>query len=234
MAVRFIQGGFMGMTSVSGNTIAIDVIPSRRRGEGMGFYGLTINLAMSLAPLVAVAVYDRYGFHPLVLVGLAIALVGVGSVCLIRYPETGEGGTASFFAGSFYSGESVTDGIGLPVECNPLWDGCFFRRAVRKRDQCVESGYFFIFMAIGVGTARLISGRLVDHGKIHLVSISALVFLTLSFAVFALFHNEIVFASALAIGIGFGVCVPAIQCLFRKCRSASYAWNGNFHLSDFF
>lgn len=37
MAVRFIQGGFMGMTSVSGNTIAIDVIPSRRRGEGMGF-----------------------------------------------------------------------------------------------------------------------------------------------------------------------------------------------------
>ena len=48
MAVRFIQGGFMGLTSVSGNTITIDVIPSKRRGEGMGFYGLTINLAMSL------------------------------------------------------------------------------------------------------------------------------------------------------------------------------------------
>ena len=63
MAVRFIQGGFMGMTSVSGNTIAIDVIPSRRRGEGMGFYGLTINLAMSLAPLVAVAVYDLSLIH---------------------------------------------------------------------------------------------------------------------------------------------------------------------------
>ena len=47
MAVRFVQGGFMGLTSVSGNTIAIDVIPSARRGEGMGFYGLTINLAMS-------------------------------------------------------------------------------------------------------------------------------------------------------------------------------------------
>ena len=46
MLVRFIQGGFMGLTSVSGNTIAIDVIPSSRRGEGMGFYGLTINLGM--------------------------------------------------------------------------------------------------------------------------------------------------------------------------------------------
>ena len=52
----------MGLTSVAGNTIAIDVIPSSRRGEGMGFYGLTINLAMSLAPLVAVAIYGKGGF----------------------------------------------------------------------------------------------------------------------------------------------------------------------------
>ena len=37
MAVRFIQGGFMGLTSVAGNTIAIDVIPSSRRGEGAYF-----------------------------------------------------------------------------------------------------------------------------------------------------------------------------------------------------
>ena len=87
MAVRFIQGGFMGLTSVSGNTITIDVIPSKRRGEGMGFYGLTINLAMSLAPLVAVGLYDRHGFFWIIGVALAIALVGIGSVGLIRYPK---------------------------------------------------------------------------------------------------------------------------------------------------
>ena len=87
MAVRFIQGGFMGLTSVSGNTITIDVIPSKRRGEGMGFYGLTINLAMSLAPLVAVGLYDRHGFFWIIGVALVIALVGIGSVGLICYPR---------------------------------------------------------------------------------------------------------------------------------------------------
>ena len=87
MAVRFIQGGFMGLTSVSGNTITIDVIPSKRRGEGMGVYGLTINLAMSLAPLVAVGLYDRHGFFWIIGVALVIALVGIGSVGLIRYPK---------------------------------------------------------------------------------------------------------------------------------------------------
>ena len=70
-------------------------------------------------------------------------------------------------------------------------------------------------MAIGVGTARLISGRLVDHGKIHVVSIVSLVSLAISFSVFATVHTSFVFfACALAIGIGFGVSVPAFQCLF--------------------
>ena len=81
------QGGFMGLTSVAGNTIAIDVIPSSRRGEGMGFYGLTINLAMSLAPLAAVAIYGKGGFNLVVFIGWMAAFIGVGSVCLIRYPK---------------------------------------------------------------------------------------------------------------------------------------------------
>ena len=235
MAVRFIQGGFMGMTSVSGNTIAIDVIPSRRRGEGMGFYGLTINLAMSLAPLVAVAVYDRYGFHPLVLVGLAIALVGVGSVCLIRYPKREKVERPPFSLDRFILVKALPTALAYLLSAIPYGMVVSFVVLYGKEINVSNPGYFFIFMAIGVGTARLISGRLVDHGKIHLVSISALVFLTLSFAVFALFHNEIVFfASALAIGHRIRCLCPGYPVSFRKCRSASYAWNGNFHLSDFF
>ena len=84
MAVRFLQGTFMGLTSVAGNTITIDVVPSVRRGEGMGYYGLTINLAMSLSPLIAVAIYDYYGFSSIIFSGLAIGLLGVLSVALIE------------------------------------------------------------------------------------------------------------------------------------------------------
>lgn len=215
MAVRFIQGGVMGMTSVAGNTIAIDVIPSKRRGEGMGFYGLTINLAMSLSPLAALAIYDRYGFHPLVLSGLAIALIGVASISLIHYPKREKMPRPPFSLDRFILVKALPAALAYLLSAIPYGMVVSFVVLYGKEINISNPGYFFIFMAIGVGTARLISGRLVDHGKIHLVSISALVFLTLSFAVFAIFHNEFVFfASALAIGIGFGVCVPAIQCLF--------------------
>ena len=33
-----------GMVTVSGNTIVIDIMPSSRRGEGLGYYGLANNI----------------------------------------------------------------------------------------------------------------------------------------------------------------------------------------------
>jgi len=167
MAVRFIQGGFMGMTSVAGNTIAIDVIPSKRRGEGMGFYGLTINLAMSLSPLVAVFIYDRFGFHSVVFVGLVIALVGVGSVCLIRYPKREKVPRPTFSLDRFILVKALPTALAYLLSAIPYGMVTSFVVLYGKEINVANPGYFFIFMAIGVGVARLISGRLVDHGKIH-------------------------------------------------------------------
>lgn len=222
MAVRFLQGGFMGLTSVSGNTIAIDVIPSKRRGEGMGFYGLTINLAMSLAPLVAVAIYGRWGFHSLVLTGLAIASLGVGSVCLIRYPKRDRVSRPHFSLDRFILIKALPAALAYVLVAIPYGMIVSFVVLYGKEIRVDNPGYFFIYMAIGVGTARLISGRLVDRGKIHMVAISSILCLMLTFLLFAVFHNPVVFfVCGLMIGIGFGVGVPAFQCLFVNVASAN-------------
>ncbi|WP_459187624.1 MFS transporter [Parabacteroides sp. APC149_11_2_Y6] len=215
MAVRFLQGGFMGLTSVAGNTITIDVIPSRRRGEGMGFYGLTINLAMSLAPLVAVGLYEEFGFHILVLIALIAAWAGVGSVCLIRYPKREKVPVPRFSLDRFILVKALPAALSYILVAIPYGMIISFVVLYGKEIDVPDPGYFFIFMAVGVGTARLISGRMVDHGKIHLVAVSSLICLLVTFVVFATFHSVFVFfACALFIGIGFGVGVPAYQCLF--------------------
>ena len=69
----------------------------------MGFYGLTINLAMSLAPLAAVAIYGKGGFDPVVFIGWMAAFIGVGSVCLIPLSEARKGSAAAFFPRLFLS-----------------------------------------------------------------------------------------------------------------------------------
>jgi len=215
MLVRFLQGCFGGMSSVAGNTIAIDVIPSKRRGEGMGFYGLTINLAMSLSPLVAIAVYDSQGFHPLVMTGLVIAFIGVLSVSMIRYPKREKVKRPPFSLDRFILVKALPAALAYMLVAIPYGMVISFVVLYGKEIDVPNPGYFFICMAIGVGTARLISGRLVDRGKIHVVSIISLISLSISFTAFALFHTVVVFfLCAFTIGIGFGVSVPAFQCLF--------------------
>ena len=215
MAVRFVQGGFMGLTSVAGNTIAIDVIPSSRRGEGMGFYGLTINLAMSLAPLAAVAIYGKGGFNLVVFIGWMAAFIGVGSVCLIRYPKREKVPRPHFSLDRFILVKALPAALAYILVAIPYGMITSFVVLYGKEIEVANPGYFFIYMAVGVGTSRLVSGRLVDHGKIHWVSVCSAVCLLVTFTVFATVHQSwVFFVCALMIGIGYGVGVPAFQCLF--------------------
>lgn len=57
--VRILQGLAFGATSVSNSTVAIDVLPSSRRSEGIGYYGISNNLAMAIGPSVALALYGN-------------------------------------------------------------------------------------------------------------------------------------------------------------------------------
>ncbi len=55
---RIIHGVSFGMVTVSGNTIVIDIMPSSRRGEGLGYYGLANNIAMSIGPMTGLFLHD--------------------------------------------------------------------------------------------------------------------------------------------------------------------------------
>ncbi len=55
---RIIHGFSFGMVTVCGNTIVIDIMPSSRRGEGLGFYGLANNFAMSIGPMTWLFLHD--------------------------------------------------------------------------------------------------------------------------------------------------------------------------------
>jgi predicted MFS family arabinose efflux permease len=73
----------------------------------------------------------------------------------------------------------------------------------------------FLFMALGLGSSRIFSGRLVDRGNVHFVSIVATAILAVSFAVFASIHNVYAYSIAsFLIGMGFGSIAPAFQTMF--------------------
>ena len=92
--VRTLHGGPFGALTVANSTVAIDVLPSSRRTEGIGYYGLSNNLAMAIGPTVGIWLYRlTNSFDFLFWLALTIAFLGWwvdATVTLSNLPRTGE------------------------------------------------------------------------------------------------------------------------------------------------
>ncbi len=75
--VRTLHGGPFGALTVANSTVAIDVLPSSRRTEGIGYYGLSNNLAMAIAPTIGIFIYKYTdSFELLFWLALVVACMG--------------------------------------------------------------------------------------------------------------------------------------------------------------
>ena len=54
---RTLHGVPFGAVTVANSTIAIDVLPSSRRTEGIGYYGFSNKTATAISPTVALSIY---------------------------------------------------------------------------------------------------------------------------------------------------------------------------------
>ena len=76
--VRTLHGGPFGALTVANSTVAIDVLPASRRNEGIGYYGLSNNLAMAIAPTIGIFIYRwSHSFELLFWLALIIAVGGM-------------------------------------------------------------------------------------------------------------------------------------------------------------
>ncbi|WP_374284481.1 MFS transporter [Lactococcus sp.] len=78
--IRIIQGAGFGIGATASGTIAGHVVPARRRGEGIGYYALSVTLAAAVGPALSIMIYSDFGFN--VLLGIALALLALTFVLI--------------------------------------------------------------------------------------------------------------------------------------------------------
>ncbi|MDR1809907.1 MAG: MFS transporter [Prevotella sp.] len=215
VVVRFLHGVAWGASTVSSSTLAIDVVPSERRAEGIGYYGTFMNVAMAIGPFIAIHIYQTAGFHTLLWCAVGMGLLGIIAVSLIKAPQRPKVEREKISLDRFFLLRA------WPIFLNQLLP-CFawgtigpFVAQYGKQIDIPNAGIYFLFWAGGIILSRVFAGRLVDRGYIHWVNISAMIIVAISFFVFAIFHNVYAFCSAgLFIGVGFGMMFPALQTLY--------------------
>lgn len=227
--LRFIHGLFWGLSSVSANTVAIDIIPASRRAEGIGYFGVNMNIAMAIAPFFAIEIYEERGFSSVISVALAMGALAILVVCFMKVPTR-----PAMERKQPLSLDRFLLVKGLPILFNQIfitfgWGTLMAYGILYGIESGVKNaGLFFLFLAAGIIASRVISGRLVDRGHIHQVIIFAVAVVSLSFLSFALIHTVYAYnISAFFIGIGYGTLLPALQTIYINMAPASQRGTAN-------
>ena len=223
---RIIHGFSFGMVTVSGNTIVIDIMPSSRRGEGLGYYGLANNTAMSIGPMTGLFLHDAaVGYTFIFSCSLAACIIGFLCAYLVKTPYKPPIKREPISLDRYILLKGIPAGISLLLLSIPYGMTTNYVAMYAKQIGITSStGFFFTLMAIGMAVSRLFSGKLVDKGKItqvikaglHLVCFC---FFGLSACGWTIHWNPsgttvFFYTISLLLGIGFGTMFPAYNTLF--------------------
>ena len=223
---RIIQGVSFGMVTVGGNTVVIDIMPSSRRGEGLGYYGLSNNIAMAVGPMSGLFLHDAgMSFTTIFCCSLGSCIAGFVCASLVKTPYKPPVKREPISLDRFILLKGIPAGISLLLLSIPYGMTTNYVAMYAKQIGInATTGFFFTFMAIGMAISRIFSGKIVDRGKITQVISAGLYLVVFSFfllsaCVYLISWNNMLctvvfFAVALLLGVGFGIMFPAYNTLF--------------------
>lgn len=222
---RVLHGLAFGMVTVAGNTIVIDITPSSRRGEAVGYYGLMNNTAMSFGPMIGLFMHETCSFQTIFACSLLSGTVGFIAACLVKAPVKQPVKREPVSLDRFVLLKGIPAGITLLLLSIPYgMTSTYVAMYAKEIGISLSSGLFFTFMAIGMAVSRMFSGKQVDKGRITQVIMLGLYLVSVCFFVLSscgtMMHmvpeltNVLFFMVALLLGVGFGTMFPAFNTLF--------------------
>lgn len=164
--LRIFHGFSFGMLTTAGNTLVIDVMPSSRRGEGLGYYGVTNNLAMAFGPMAGLFVIASGNYTLLFLTSLVTGSVGLILASLVRAPrKILEKTEFKLSADRFFLKEGLRACFAFFLLAMPYgMTTSYMALYAREVGITHNAGLFFTVMAAGLISSRLHSGKRVDKG----------------------------------------------------------------------
>lgn len=225
--LRILHGFTFGTLTTTGNTLVIDVMPSSRRGEGLGYFGVMSNLAMAFGPMVGLFIIESGNYTVLFSTSLITGITGFIFAASVKPPKKAAAERPSKIMSfdRFFLTKGIPACISLFMLSIPYgMTTNYIAMYAIESGITSNSGLFFSVMAVGLIASRLNSGRRVDRGfitqtirlGISIALVGAIGEISLSsVAAWNISAGYAVyFASALLFGYGFGTMFPAFNTLF--------------------
>jgi MFS family permease len=212
--VRFTHGLTWGLTTTSCSTVAVDIIPPDRRGQGIGYFGISTTVGMALGPVIGSFILQHGGYDAMFIAGFLISLVSLGMASSIKYPHHIPSKSLEFRLSTLIETTTLLPSLNLLI-IMITYGGILSFVALYGRELGISnpSGFFLIY-ATGVIGARFSSGKFFDHHGPRMIMIVCLSLLIIGFPFLALIKNSYGFyGAAVILGFGNGVVFPTFQAM---------------------
>ena len=222
LALRALQGfGFSAHTTAV-NTMATDLLPEERMGEGIGYMGLSSSISLALAPALALTLIDggQYskGFGGAFMAGTLAVLC----LLLVKSPDVKAPSTKRDMPSQYRGWERFWEKQAIkPALVMLILGACYAGLSTFLATYALDKGFtstqvsvYFTVNAVAMAVARLFGGRLARRMGLKWGMLAATCLCTAAFVLITISISawELWLASALH-GLGYGTIYPMLNAM---------------------
>ena len=221
---RMAHGVALALSNTTTSTIATDVIPKTRFGEGMGMFGMATALATAIAPSIGQLLMKKasqvggktiYDFKYLFIVATVIMVLSLVLFSFLKMPKIN-------VEKKPFSFKNLIDRDALPASLTTLiflitygsLENFTIKFAMESDDISISGGVYFALMAVMLFLTRISIGKISDKRgeSIFVYSCNGSMFVALMLIAFVPCNVSFII-SALLSGYAFGGLEPALQAM---------------------
>ena len=221
VAVSIVQGIGWGLSNTASGTIASDLVPKDRRGEGLGFFGLSGNLALAIGPALGLFLVNHIEFSTLFIICGSLTLIALLLALNVKYVkaepltqaeiEEDELNTSRF---NFFEKRALPASA-LLFFITFTFGGIATFLPAYTFQQGFAPHYiqiYFVLYALALVTTRFFAGRIYDRRGLAIVFIPGSLLIIAGLTLLAILNSPVyLFVGAILYGLGFGTVQPALQ-----------------------
>jgi len=217
--LRLIHGVWFSILTTVCVPVVNQFIPDSRRGEGMGYYAMSVNLGIVLGPLIGLSLIPYLSYTMVTAVLVAMIFIGYIFCFLIPVQEVkqpdSEAEKTKLGLSDFVERRSLTVALMVMMISFSYASIMSFIASFASSIHLMQyAGLFFVVFAISMMSLRPITGKIYDRKGPQYVIYPAVLTFSLGLLVLSQIHTLTGFMlAAVLIGLGFGSAQPCLQTL---------------------
>ena len=231
--IRTLHGAPVGATTVANSTVAIDVLHPTRRAEGIGYYGLSNNMATAISPTVGLLIYQWTNNYTFIFcVSLLTAGMGllINSTLKLKPRECSQAQRPKIQLDRFLLLKGWSQALCMAGFSFSYGVISTYLAIYGKEELGITTGtgIFFALLSLGLMSSRLVGARSLRKGLVVKNATHGILVSLFGYLLFAAVHNPIgYYGAALIIGLGNGHMFPAFQTMFLNLASNNQRGTAN-------